>query len=253
MTGLRIDDLTVRFGGLTAVDALSLEAPEGRLTGLIGPNGAGKTTVFNSSTGLVSPTTGTVRLLGDDITRATPQRRAQLGLGRTFQRMELYDSLTVAENVRLGREAQLAGSRVLHQLLSPPSQQRDIAEAAEAAVAACGIADLVDRPAGELSMGQRRLVELARVLAGSFRILLLDEPSSGLNAAETGRFGEILRGAVTTRGAGILLVEHDMNLVLTICDYIYVLDFGKLIFEGTPEAVRASEAVHAAYLGFETS
>jgi len=253
MTGLRVNDLTVRFGGLTAVDGVALEAPVGRLTGLIGPNGAGKTTTFNCCTGLVSPMTGTVMLFDDDITRVPSHRRAQLGLGRTFQRMELFDSLTVAENVKLGREAQLAGSRVFTQLFSRPSQQHEIDATAHDAMQLCGVADLAGKSAGELSTGQRRLVELARVLAGSFRILLLDEPSAGLDHAETARFGEILRSVPASRGAGILLVEHDMSLVLSVCDYIYVLDFGKVIFEGTPAAVRESDEVRSAYLGSEAA
>ena len=253
MTGLRVEGLTVKFGGLTAVNNVALEAPEGRLTGLIGPNGAGKTTTFNCCTGLVAPTSGSVHLFDDDVTRATPQRRAQMGLGRTFQRMELFDSLTVRENVRLGREAQLAGSKVRTQLFSRTAEQREIEARAEEAMSRCGLQGLATRSAGELSTGQRRLVELARTLCGDFRLLLLDEPSSGLGRDETERFGAILRDVIASRGSGVLLVEHDMSLVLTVCDYIYVLDFGQLIFEGTPDEVRSSDVVRAAYLGSEAA
>ena len=241
------------FGGLVAVNDVSLGAPEGRLTGLIGPNGAGKTTIFNACTGLVRAARGSVRLFGEDITGASPDRRAQLGLGRTFQRMQLYDSLTVAENVALGREAAMAASRVVGQIFSSAAQRAVVQEAAAEAIEVCGIGHLQRRVAGGLSTGQRRLVELARALAGPFRILLLDEPSSGLDMAETTRFGQILGGVVEDRGLGILLVEHDMSLVMKVCEHVYVLDFGKLIFEGSAPEVRDSEVVRAAYLGSEAA
>ncbi len=253
MNGLRIDDVCVRFGGLTAVRSVSLEAPLGSITGLIGPNGAGKTTIFNVCSALATPASGTVELCGVDITRLAPQRRAQLGLGRTFQRMELFDSLSVIENVRLGREARLAGSRAWSQLFSSRGDEATISRAAEEALATCGIAALADVCAGDLSTGQRRLVELARVLAGDFAFLLLDEPSSGLDSAETARFGRVLRDVCRTRGVGILLVEHDMSLVLSICELVHVMEFGRLIFRGSPDEVRASAVVRAAYLGSDSA
>jgi ABC-type branched-subunit amino acid transport system ATPase component/branched-subunit amino acid ABC-type transport system permease component len=251
-SGLVVDELTVRFGGLVAVDSVSLQAPLGRITGLIGPNGAGKTTTFNSCSGLNRPSNGTIRLHGSDVSNVSPPGRARQGLGRTFQIMELCESLTVADNVALGRESSQAGARVLSQLFAPRSDilVRDLATAE--AMELCGISDLAELQAGALSTGQRRLVELARCLAGPFDILLLDEPSSGLDHDETGRFGEILRAVVAERGCGILLVEHDMALVMDVCEYIYVLDFGRLIFEGTPADVASSPDVQAAYLGSET-
>jgi ABC-type branched-subunit amino acid transport system ATPase component len=251
--GLDVDGLTVRYGGAVAVDGLSLSAPLGHVTGLIGPNGAGKTTTFNSCSGLLRPTAGGVHLFGSEVTTLAAPARARLGVGRTFQRMELFDSLTVAQNVRLGREAAMAGRNPLRQLLSTAGDRRVIAEAVATSIDLCGIGALAHLRAGSLSTGQRRLVELARALAGDFRFLLLDEPSSGLDKSETGTFGTILRRVVEERGTGILLVEHDMDLVMRICDYIYVLDFGQLIFDGTPDDVQRSPVVRAAYLGSEAA
>ena len=237
IAGLAVDQLTVRFGGLVAVDDLSFEAPMGRITGLIGPNGAGKTTTFNACSGLNRPSSGRVLLHGKDVSRLSPAARARLGLGRTFQIMQLCESLTVLDNVALGRESSQAGARPISQLVARPADQRVRAVAASEALELCGITDLADRQAGALSTGQRRLVELARCLAGPFDLLLLDEPSSGLDRDETARFGEVLQRVVAERGCGILLVEHDMSLVMRVCTYIYVLDFGVLIFEGDAAAV----------------
>lgn len=249
--GLRIEAISVRYGGLLAVDGISLTARLGQITGLIGPNGAGKTTTFNTCSGLISPSSGSVQLLGHDVTRLSPQARAQRGLGRTFQRMELFDSLPVRANVALGREAGLAASKPWRHLRGSRSESLSVAEAVASALELCGITGLADRRPADLSTGQRRLVELARCIAGGFRVMLLDEPSSGLDKTETSRFGEILRSLVEERGVGILIVEHDMNLVMGVCDYIHVLDFGKPIFEGTPAEVASSDIVRAAYLGSE--
>jgi ABC-type branched-subunit amino acid transport system ATPase component len=248
--GLHLGGVTVRFGGLVAVDGLTLDAPLGSITGLIGPNGAGKSTTFNVCSGLVRPTAGRVELLGVDITSLPPQRRAQLGLGRTFQRIELCESLPVYDNVSAGWEARAAGSSPMRQLRASRAARAESAEATERAIEMCGIADLVSARPSELSTGQRRLVELARAIAGGYSMLLLDEPSSGLDRVETLRFGDILRNLVA-EGRGLLLVEHDMSLVMRVSDYLYVLDFGKPLFEGTPEAVSSSELVRAAYLGSE--
>ena len=249
--GLHAAEISVRFGGIHAVQGVSLDAPMGRLTALIGPNGAGKTTTFNALCGLNKPSGGTITLFGEDIGHLTPPARACRGLGRTFQRMELFDSLTVADNVALGREAGMAGSHPLRHILTSKSERTAITDAATEAIELCGLADLAGRRAGAISTGQRRLVELARAIAGNFKILLLDEPSSGLDGTETKRFGEILREVIARRGTGILLVEHDMSLVMDVCDYIYVIDFGLPIFEGTPPEVRHSDIVRAAYLGSE--
>jgi ABC-type branched-subunit amino acid transport system ATPase component len=243
------ESLSVRFGGLVALNGVDLRAPIGRITGLIGPNGAGKTTFFNACTGVVRPTEGRVRLFGEDVTSLQPSDRAQLGLGRTFQRIELFNSLSVRENVALGREAGLAGGSVLRQFLSRRHERSAALEAADRELERCGILHLANQRAGDLSTGQRRLVELARLLAGDFRLLLLDEPSSGLDNSETDRFGELVCGVIDNGDVGVLLVEHDMSLVMQICKYLYVLDFGKLIFDGTPEETAKSDTVREAYLG----
>jgi ABC-type branched-subunit amino acid transport system ATPase component len=249
MGGLAVEDLVVRFGGLTAVDGVSLRVDVGHAVGLIGPNGAGKTTTFNACSGLVSPASGEITLFGVDVSHQSASARARRGLGRTFQRMELYDRLTVRDNVAMGLEAKLSGGRMLGWLVASAQERRLVADATAHALERCGIAHLADRRAGVLASGQRRLVELARALAGDFRILLLDEPSSGLDPAETAAFGEVLRAVVADDGRGILLVEHDMALVRAVCEYAYVLDFGKLIDEGPIQHVLASDIVRAAYLG----
>ncbi|HEV7685073.1 MAG TPA: ABC transporter ATP-binding protein [Acidimicrobiia bacterium] len=249
--GLEVTDLTVRYGGHLALDNITLEAPIGRLTGLIGPNGAGKTTTFNACSGLLRATTGRVLLRGNNVTRRGPAARARLGLGRTFQRMELFTSMTVAENVALGREARVAGSNPLRQQISTPKRRAATRSATAEALELFGITNLADDSVGLLSTGQRRLVELARVYAGGFDLLLLDEPSSGLDHAESEKLSAILRGLVENHDIGILLVEHDMAMVMSVCDYLYVLDFGELIFEGTAAETQASPIVRAAYLGSE--
>lgn len=246
---LDVDGLTVRFGGLVAVDGLSLHAPPGGITGLIGPNGAGKTTTFNACTGFVKATTGSVRLGLEDLAHHGPAARAKKGLGRTFQRMELWNNMTVRENVALGPECYYSGLRPWGQILNARWQRAAIAERSAHAIEFCGIGDLLHRQVGDLSTGQRRTVELARAMATPFRFLLLDEPSSGLDAHESERFGEILTQLVDETGLGILLVEHDMALVSAICSYVYVLDFGRLIFEGTTPEAMSSALVRDAYLG----
>jgi ABC-type branched-subunit amino acid transport system ATPase component len=247
--GLEVDGLTVRFGGHVAVNSLSFTAPRGRITGLIGPNGAGKTTTFNACSGLLEPAAGRIRLDGRDITRLGPPARARLGLGRTFQRMELFGSLTVAENIAVGREAGLAGASALRQVFRRPGERRAVVAAVDRALEVCGLGPLAGRRADSLSTGERRLVELARAYASDFGLLLLDEPSSGLDHHETEAFGAVLTGLVAERGTGLLLVEHDMALVMGICDELYVLDFGTLVFHGAPDEVRRSDVVRAAYLG----
>ena len=249
--GLDLAHVTVRFGGHIAVNDVSLTAPVGRITGLIGPNGAGKTTLFNVASGLLRPVGGTLRLHGADMSGLDPAARARHGLGRTFQKMELFDSLTAWQNVSLGREAGQAGSRPWRHVAETVADRHARDAATEQAMALAGITDLADRPVAALSTGQRRLVELARCLAGEFDVLLLDEPSSGLDGAETERFGAILTRVVAGRGVGILLVEHDMALVMSICDYVHVLDFGTKIFEGSTADVSSSDTVRGAYLGTE--
>jgi ABC-type branched-subunit amino acid transport system ATPase component/branched-subunit amino acid ABC-type transport system permease component len=246
---LEVRKLTVNFGGVVAVNKVSLKAPTGVITGLIGPNGAGKTSIFNACNGLNRRISGEILMGGRDINRLGVSHRARRGLGRTFQRPQLFDSLTVRQNVTMGREAAAAGANPAAQIFGSRRSSLVISQAADEALALTGTRGLADIQVGLLPIGQRRLVELARALAGPFDILLLDEPSSGLDGHETEDFGRLLKTVVANRGCGILLVEHDMTLVRNVCDHVYVLDFGSLIFEGTPEEMQNSREVRAAYLG----
>ena len=246
---LDLREVTVRYGGLVAVDGISLNAPAGRITGLIGPNGAGKTTVFNACTGSARLTSGQVSLGGRRLNRLGAPTRARLGLGRTFQRVELFESLTVAENVAMGREARYAAWNPLGHLAASRRQRTDVRHRADAAMQACGLTGLAATTVAELSTGQKRLVELARCLAGDFRMLLLDEPSSGLDRQETEDFGRILTDVARDRGIGVLIVEHDISLINRLCDHVYVIDFGKPIFDGSVAEAGAAPAVRQAYLG----
>jgi branched-chain amino acid transport system ATP-binding protein len=230
---LTLDSIVVRFGGVTAVNGASLRAEPGRVTGLIGPNGAGKTTLFNVVSGMITPDDGTVVLDGRDLTEAAPHRRARLGVARTFQRLELFGSLSVFDNVRVA--AEIAGR----------PEPRTVASALLERV---GIAAHAERIAGDLPTGTARLVEVTRALAIDPCVLLLDEPASGLDEDETVRLGELLR-SLGAEGLAVLLVEHDMELVMNVCDLVYVLDVGKVIASGPPDEVRRDAAVVQAYLG----
>ncbi len=249
MPDLSVEQLSVHFGGLVAVDNVTLQGAAGTITGLIGPNGAGKTTTFNACAGAVRAHSGRVRLGENNLDGLSVSARAGRGLGRTFQRIELFDSMTVQQNVALGHEAFLSARRPWSQLASSKQCRRLIADRADEAIGRCGLGPLCSSRVGDLPTGQRRLVELARAMATPFRFLLLDEPSSGLDVRETEHFGQIIADLASTTGIGILLVEHDMALVAKVCTYIYVLDFGQLIFEGTTSDVLSSETVRAAYLG----
>jgi branched-chain amino acid transport system ATP-binding protein len=240
---LEVAGVSVRFGGVAALNDVSLEVHSGEVTGLIGPNGAGKTTLFNVVSGLQRPDRGSVRIAGIDVTNLGPHRRARQGLARTFQRLELFGTLSAVDNVRVGLEARRA--RGSHQ------EERGALHASAAAIALLervGVSGVATEPVNALSTGTARLVELARALAIDPRVLLLDEPSSGLDDRETAGLGTLLRALATERRA-VLLVEHDMDLVLEICDVVHVLDFGEVIASGAPSEVRADPAVQAAYLG----
>ena len=250
--GLVAEGIVVRFGGLVAVDGVHLHAPRGRITGLIGPNGAGKTTTFNVCCGFQQANEGRVTLDGRDLRHDSPSARAALGMGRTFQRMELFGGMTVRENVELAAESRHITSGPLSQLgltSGGKSRRAEAAQTADVLLERTGLTDVADRLAGQISTGQGRLVELARAMARDPHLLLLDEPSSGLDHSESQVFGQLLVGLVQERNLAILMVEHDMSLVLGICDWIHVLDFGKPLMDGTPAEVRASEAVRRAYLG----
>jgi branched-chain amino acid transport system ATP-binding protein len=232
--------VSVRFGGLLALDSVDLEVAAGEIHGLIGPNGAGKTTLFNVVTGLQRPTQGGVHLHTHDVTGAKPHVRSRLGLGRTFQRLELFGTLTARENVQMAAEVQR----------DKLSAGRTPAEEAEYQLARVGILPIADEPTDSLPTGLARLVELARALATSPRVLLLDEPSSGLDADETAGLGTVLV-QLAAEGMAVLLVEHDMGLVMGICSRVDVLDNGRIISRGDPVTVRADPLVQEAYLGGE--
>jgi len=238
--GLEIQEVSVRFGGLAALSEVSLSAAEGAITGLIGPNGAGKTTLFNVVTGMQRPNAGTVHLDGRDVGGLSSYRRARLGLGRTFQRLELFGTLTVAENI--GVAASIAQRRVVK------ARSRAIHEIREEILDRVGLTSVANERADTLPTGTGRLVELARALATRPKVLLLDEPAAGQDTDETERFSDILRD-LASDGLAILLVEHDMELVMNVCHTVVVLDYGRIICTGTPAEVRADPEVQAAYLG----
>ena len=238
--GLDINEISVRFGGLAALSEVSLSAAEGAITGLIGPNGAGKTTLFNVVTGMQRPNGGTVRLDGRDLRGLSSYRRARLGLGRTFQRLELFGTLTVAENI--GVAASINQRGVMR------ARSRAIHEIREELLDRLGLTPVANDRADTLPTGTGRLVELARALATKPKVLLLDEPAAGQDTDETERFSEVLRN-LAEDGLAILLVEHDMDLVMHVCHTVVVLDYGRVICTGTPAEVRADPEVQAAYLG----
>lgn len=246
---LDVQNVTVRFGGIVAVNDATVFAKGGQITGLIGPNGAGKTTFFNACTGRNHPQSGTVKLGEQDLHGHRSSNRAHHGLGRTFQRMELFESLTVKENVETGPAAYYSSFRPLGLIYSTRKETKQIREAGTLAIERCGLGPLATKVVGDLSTGQRRLVELARAIATPFKFLLLDEPSSGLDVSETHSFGKVLTDWVKETGFGILIVEHDMALVSEICNQIYVLDFGKIIYSGTTKEALSSDLVKSAYLG----
>jgi branched-chain amino acid transport system ATP-binding protein len=230
--------VSVRFGGLLAVDGVSLEAEAGRITGLIGPNGAGKTTLFNVITGLQTPTEGHVFIGDVDVTKQKPHKRARLRMARTFQRLEVFGSLTARENILVAAEIRNGWSK----------DKLDAKATTNAILERVGLASVADDAVDSMPTGLARLVELGRGLATQPELLLLDEPGSGLDQTETDALGDLLV-ELASEGMAILLVEHDVELVMRVCEDIFVLDFGKLIAHGPPAAIQANEAVQAAYLG----
>lgn len=241
MSLLELEGVTVRFGGQTAVNDVSLSVAPGIVTGLIGPNGAGKTTTFNVISGLQDPVSGTVRFDGRSINRLSPHKRARLGIARTFQRLELFGSLTARENLLTAAE--------FHRTWGNPTEKP--ADTVDRIVELLGIAAVIDVRADQLPTGQARLVELGRALAVEPKLLLLDEPASGLDDQETGPFANLLT-QVAASGIAVLLVEHDMALVMRVCQQIAVLDFGSIIATGDPVAIRSNPLVLEAYLGADT-
>jgi branched-chain amino acid transport system ATP-binding protein len=262
---LTVEEVAVRFGGVSALSNVSLSVRPGTVTGLIGPNGAGKTTLFNVISGLQTPVRGSVHLFDTNVTGMKPHRRARLGLARTFQRLELFGSLTAGENVQVGLESRVKwwDFRRLGRLLprvrrgtdtdarggSDPTAPEPMATTTcDHLLDRVGLGSLGDRHASSLPTGSARMVELARALAIGPKLLLLDEPGSGLDETESAALGDLL-SRLAAGGMAVLLVEHDMELVMRICDHIYVLDFGDIIASGTPDEVRGDPMVQAAYLG----
>jgi branched-chain amino acid transport system ATP-binding protein len=233
VTALEVREVTVSFGGRHALEDVSFQIEAGTVTGLIGPNGAGKTTLFNVVCGLLPPGRGRVLLGGADVTRLAPFKRARQGLARTFQRLEPFGLLTVRENVRLAADV---------------ARRSDPDAVAAGLLDRLGVTDLADVRADRLPTGQARRVELARALATQPKVLLLDEPASGQDEEETAAFAIVLREVAAT-GVAVLLVEHDVPLVMSVCSTIHVLDLGRLLASGTPAEVQRDAAVLTAYLG----
>ncbi len=236
---LEVDRVSVRFGGLLAVHTATLAVEAGTITGLIGPNGAGKTTLFNVITGLQPPTNGEVFFDGRNVTRLGVHKRARLGIARTFQKLEAFNSLSARDNVLVAAEMATKARR----------GGRPVRVVADEALEQVGLADLADITVGTMPTATARLVELARALATGPKILLLDEASSGLNDDETGAISELLLRLVGETGVSVLLVEHDMNFVMGVCAQLFVLDLGEIIAAGTPTDVQQNRLVQAAYLG----
>jgi branched-chain amino acid transport system ATP-binding protein len=242
---LEASGLRVTYGGVVAVEGLDLSVEEGSVVGLIGPNGAGKTSAIDALTGYHPASAGTVVFDGEEITRLRPYKRARRGLGRTFQSVELFDDLTVEENLEVAADHVGVG-RALRDMFGP--RRATPREGVEWALSLCELEAVAHRNPKELSAGQRKLVGVARALAQRPRLVLLDEPAAGLDTDESHELGERLR-TMPAAGVSVLLVDHDMSLVLNTCEQIYVLDFGKLIARGEPAAIRSSPEVIAAYLG----
>ena len=237
---LLVDGVSVRFGGVQAVSSATITARAGEVTGLIGPNGAGKTTTFNVITGLEQPTEGRVFLAGTDVSTFPPYKRARLGMARTFQRLEVFGTLSAHDNVLAAAEFRRSWSR----------DGSDPAQVTAAVLDRVGIRHVADERVDALPTGLARLVELGRALATQPKVLLLDEPGSGLDVAESEALGDLLL-ELADEGIAVLVVEHDVELVMRVCSRIHVLDFGTVICVGTPREVQADVAVQTAYLGAE--
>ncbi|HEV8218849.1 MAG TPA: ABC transporter ATP-binding protein [Streptosporangiaceae bacterium] len=248
---LEVRSVTVRFGGITALDDVSLTAAPRRVTGIIGPNGAGKTTLLNVLCGLVRPESGQIRFDGRELTRLRPHKLAALGIARTLQGVGLFDGLSVAENVMIGGTIH-ARAGFWSGLFGLPRSDRDERQLRKLAVEALdrvGAADLADAAPGTLAYGLRKRVALARALIARPRLLLLDEPASGLSESELPEVGDLI--SRLTDDMSVVVIEHRMDLMMSVCHTITVLDFGKVIADGTPAEVQANPAVTAAYLGVE--
>ena len=247
---LKVEGITQLFGGLTALEDVSFGVTKGEIAGVIGPNGAGKTTLFNIITGLYTQTAGTVFLDGRDISGFTPERLAPQGLVRTFQNIEMFGQMTVLENVLVGLHTRSKSGMIACAFKLPGQvrEERRMRDEAHEWLKFCGIADLADTPAGAIAFGKCRMVEIARAMATGPKILLMDEPAAGLNSRETAELDDLIR-KIRGSGVTVVLVEHDMELIMDICDSIIVLNLGRKLAEGTPRQIQENPDVIKAYLG----
>jgi branched-chain amino acid transport system ATP-binding protein len=240
----------VQFGGLIAVNNASLQVREGEIVGLIGPNGAGKTTFFNAMAGYNSPSSGTIRLYGHDVTHLPVFRRAKVGVARTFQLIQLFSQLTVYENLLVATHVHNPTGLLSHIGVSARSleHERKAVERVRQIIELLDLADLAERRTADLPFGALRMVEVARALVTGFRVIMLDEPASGLDHVETDKLIDVLR-FVRGLGVTLLLIEHDVRMVTGVSDHLYVLDQGRIIASGPPEEIQRNPEVIAAYLG----
>jgi branched-chain amino acid transport system ATP-binding protein len=246
---LEVQDVSKRFGGIQALEHVSLSVEHGEALGLIGPNGAGKTTLFDCITGVTHPDRGEVHFGGDRVDRLPIYRRSRLGIGRTFQRIELFGGMTVRDHLLVAERERRGDGRLWKDLLWRGAPKAEELERADALLAELALTEVADAPIESLSLGQGRLVELGRALAGEPRLLLLDEPSSGLDSRETAALAVVLNKVRRTRDTAVVLVEHDLDLVNAVVTRAVVLDFGRVIATGLIDEVMSQAVVRTAYLG----